>query len=156
MTERVVELSTRRATTHLARAVARVVVPGDLYVLAGPLGAGKTFFVRALCRSLGLDASVRVTSPTFTLVHEYPTRPPVVHADVYRLCSTEDVGELGLLEERDRGKVVFVEWGEPFISELGGDAVVIELTAPPRRARVRSTGPVSDCRVRALVLERSK
>jgi len=156
LTETVRELPTRRATTALARAVARVVDAGDLYVLAGPLGSGKTFLVRAVCRALGLDRSVRVTSPTFTLVHEYATRPPLVHADVYRLASVADVLDLGLAEQRDEGKVLFVEWGAAHVEALGGDATVIELSLDPRRARLRPTGPISECRIRALVLEGSE
>jgi tRNA threonylcarbamoyladenosine biosynthesis protein TsaE len=103
-----------------------------------------------VCRALGLDRSVRVTSPTFTLVHEYPTVPPVVHADVYRVESRVDVEELGLVEQRDRGNVLFVEWGDAHAAALGGDAVVIELSITPRRARVRSTGSVSAARAEAL------
>ena len=79
-----VELSTPGATRELAARVAPHVAAGDLIVLTGPLGSGKTFFTRALCRSLGLPASVRVPSPTFTLVHEHATKPPLSHADLYR------------------------------------------------------------------------
>jgi tRNA threonylcarbamoyl adenosine modification protein YjeE len=143
MTERQIPLPTRRATKLLGRAIRRGLSPGDLFVLSGPLGSGKTFLVRAVCRSLGLDPSVRVTSPTFTLVHEYPTSPPLLHADLYRLSSTEDVANLGLVEQRDDGKVLFVEWGEPFLKVLGGDAVVVELEVSPRIARLRATGPYS-------------
>jgi len=150
LSELVVDLPTRRATIALARALARVVQPGDLYVIAGPLGAGKTFLVRAVCRAIGLDRSVRVTSPTFTLVHEYPTVPPVIHADLYRVDSDSGVEDLGLVEQRDRGNVLFVEWGGAHVEALGGDAVMIELGVAPRRARVRSTGPVSAARVEAL------
>lgn len=151
MNEYVVELPTRRATIELARLVARVVAPGDLYVLSGPLGAGKTFLVRSVCRALGLDRSTRVTSPTFTLVHEYDTVPPLLHADLYRLRSIEEVLDLGLAEQRDEGKAVFVEWGEAFVATLGGDAVSVELSIRPRRARVTSTGPVSAARVKAML-----
>jgi tRNA threonylcarbamoyl adenosine modification protein YjeE len=150
LSEFVVDLPTRRATIRFARCIAKVVRPGDLYVLAGPLGAGKTFLVRAVCRALGLDRSTRVTSPTFTLVHEYPTNPPVVHADVYRVETGDGVAELGLVEQRDRGNVLFVEWGEAHAAELGGDAVVIELSIAPRRARVRATGPKSAASAEAL------
>jgi tRNA threonylcarbamoyladenosine biosynthesis protein TsaE len=143
-------LPTRRATKLLARAIARSLEPGDLFVLSGPLGAGKTFLVRAVCRELGLDSSVPVTSPTFALVHEHPTVPPLVHADLYRLKLDREADELGLVEQRDAGKVLFVEWGEPFIDALGGDAVVVELGVSPRSARIRATGP--DSRVRAAGL----
>ncbi len=151
MTERVVPLPTRRATKLLAKSIGREVAPGDLFVLTGALGAGKTFLVRAVCRELGLPERVPVTSPTFTLVHEYPTTPPLVHADVYRLTSAEDVAGLGLLEQREMGKLLFVEWGEPFIDVLGGDAVVITLDTSPRCAEIRASGARSEAFIERLL-----
>jgi tRNA threonylcarbamoyladenosine biosynthesis protein TsaE len=150
MTERELPLSTRRASKLLARAIQRGLAPGDLVVFSGPLGAGKTFIVRAICRELGLDPKVRVTSPTFTLVHEYATTPPIVHADLYRLKLQEEVDSLGLLEQRDDGKILLVEWGEAFIDQLGGDALVVELDVSPRSAHLRATGPHSSERLHAL------
>ena len=134
-----VDLPTRRATKHLARRLATALCLGDLVVLAGPLGAGKTFFVRALCRALGLPEQEPVTSPTFTLIQEIETEPPIAHADVYRLSSDHDVRELGLEALRDE-RAVLVEWGAPFIDALGGDALVVELSVGPRSARISATG----------------
>jgi tRNA threonylcarbamoyladenosine biosynthesis protein TsaE len=154
--ERHIVLANRRATKLLARAVAREATPGDLFVLSGPLGAGKTFLVRGVCRALGLPPSVRVTSPTFTLAHEYETVPPLVHADLYRLeppsegGNTEDDTLMDLAEQRDGGRVLFVEWGAPFVEALGGDAVVIELDVSPRTAHITATGPRSCERVERL------
>lgn len=134
------DLPTLRATTELARAIAPALARGDLLVLDGPLGSGKTTFTRALCRSLGLSRRVRVPSPTFTLVHEYDLEPPICHADVYRLGSAKDVVLLGLDAQRDDGKVLVVEWGEPYVELLGGDALVVSFAVDPRRATLRSTG----------------
>jgi tRNA threonylcarbamoyladenosine biosynthesis protein TsaE len=140
-----VNLPTRRATIRLARRLAPHLRGGDLVVLAGSLGAGKTFFTRALCRAFGLPERVAVTSPTFTLVHELETDPPVAHADVYRLEQPSAVRELGLDAMRDDGYVVLVEWGAPFIDLLGGDALVVALElVPGRRAVIRATGPRSE------------
>jgi tRNA threonylcarbamoyladenosine biosynthesis protein TsaE len=150
MTELEVPLPTRRATKLLGRAIARSLSPGDLFILSGPLGSGKTFLVRAICRALGLDPKVRVTSPTFTLVHEYPTSPPAIHVDLYRLRLPEDVSELGLIEQREDGRVLFVEWGEPFVELLGGDAVIVDFDVSPRLARLRATGPSSATRIEHL------
>jgi tRNA threonylcarbamoyl adenosine modification protein YjeE len=151
MTELVFPLSTRRATRALARALRRTIAPSDLLVFTGPLGSGKTFLVRALCRELGLDCSFRVTSPTFSLVHEYPSTPAVVHADLYRLESPDEVAALGLIEQRDDGKILLFEWGESFLDILGGDALVVALDVSPRRATIRATGAVSGERVAGLL-----
>jgi tRNA threonylcarbamoyladenosine biosynthesis protein TsaE len=145
-----VSLPTRKATEDLARRVAPLLASGDLVVLTGPLGSGKTFFARALCRALGLPARVRVPSPTFTLVHEHETTPPVSHADLYRLRDARDVLGLGLDAQRDDGRVLVVEWGEPYIEVLGGDALVVELSLDPRSAVLRATGPRSQAQLAAL------
>lgn len=139
----ILDLPTRRATRRFAQRLGNHLQVGDLVVLAGPLGAGKTFFVRALARRLGLPSSEPVTSPTFALMQELPTPGvAVVHADLYRLTSPDEAIELGLRAARDSNCLV-VEWGQPFISVLGGDALVIEFTRAPRRALVTTTGPRS-------------
>jgi tRNA threonylcarbamoyladenosine biosynthesis protein TsaE len=151
MTELVFPLPTRRATRLLAESIGRTLAPSDLVILRGPLGAGKTFLVRAVCRALGLHGSERVTSPTFSLVHEYPSTPPVFHADLYRLRTVEEVHALGLLEQRDQGNVLLVEWGEPYLDALGGDALVVTLGVSPREATVVATGPISAERLGGLL-----
>jgi tRNA threonylcarbamoyladenosine biosynthesis protein TsaE len=135
-----IELPTRRDTKQLAWCLAPALRPGDLVILSGPLGSGKTFLVRALLRALGVPERVPVTSPTFTLVHEYEARLPLVHADLYRLKSAREVQQLGLDAMRDEGRTVLVEWGEPFIEVLGGDALLVTLSVQPRLAELASTG----------------
>ncbi len=140
-----IALPTRRSTIRLARAVAAPLAPGDLVLLDGELGAGKTFFARALCRALGVAASLPITSPTFTLVHEHAGRLPIAHADLYRLRDPAELPELGLRERRAEGAIVVVEWGLPYEAALGGDALVVELALEARGftrcARLSSTGP---------------
>jgi tRNA threonylcarbamoyladenosine biosynthesis protein TsaE len=135
-------LPNKGATRQLAADLAPLLAGGDLLLLDGPLGAGKTFFTRALAHALGLVAEARVTSPTFTLVHEYETEPKLVHADLYRLSDDErGVFELGLLPARDDGALLVVEWGLPFEKLLGGDALVLSLAREPRKAVISATGP---------------
>ncbi|HMJ52918.1 MAG TPA: tRNA (adenosine(37)-N6)-threonylcarbamoyltransferase complex ATPase subunit type 1 TsaE [Polyangiaceae bacterium] len=118
-------LPTRRSTIRLARRLAPHLGPSDLVVLSGDLGTGKTFFVRALCRALGVPSEVEVTSPTFTLVHELTARFPIVHADAYRLKDEAELLALGLREARSEGALLLLEWGTPYVDVLGGDALVI-------------------------------
>ncbi len=139
----VIELDTERATLALASRLAPLLAASDLVVLSGELGAGKTFLVRGVCRALRLPADDRVTSPTFSLVHEYDTQPPVAHADLYRLSDPREVQQLGLDALRDEGRLLLVEWGEPFMALLGGDALLVALSREPRRAKIDATGPRS-------------
>lgn len=140
-----VPLPTRRATIRLAREIAPLLAAGDLIIFTGGLGAGKTFFARALCRAMGVPAARAVTSPTFTLVHEHAARLPILHADAYRLADASELAALGLREARAEGAVLLVEWGAPYAAALGGDALVISLSAPPspRAAELSATGPRS-------------
>lgn len=93
----------------LAQAVAARLAPGDLILLEGDLGAGKTHFARALIRALAGDPALTVPSPTFSLVQAYEARVPVWHADLYRIGGPEEVDELGL-DEGLRGGAVLIEW----------------------------------------------
>jgi tRNA threonylcarbamoyladenosine biosynthesis protein TsaE len=98
-------------TARLAAAVAGVLRSRDVLLLSGDLGAGKTMFTKALCAELGVSDAV--TSPTFTLVHEYRGRPlTVCHADVYRLERTAEFDDLDLDGARAAGSVLVVEWGD--------------------------------------------
>jgi tRNA threonylcarbamoyladenosine biosynthesis protein TsaE len=137
-----IPLPTRRATIRLAGRVASLLEPGDVVLLEGPLGAGKTFFVRAVCRALGVPSSVPVQSPTFALVNEHEGRVHIVHADLYRLGDPADLDELGLREAL-LDSVGLVEWGERFGDALGRDGLLVTfaLVAGLRGARVTGRGP---------------
>jgi tRNA threonylcarbamoyladenosine biosynthesis protein TsaE len=134
-------LRSRRDTVRLARAVARVLAPGDLVLLSGDLGAGKTFFARALVRALGVSAKIAVASPTFTLVQEYPLAGlTLLHADLYRLLDAPsfeaEVARLDLREQREAGAIVVVEWGDQALGALGGDpALRVQLSIRSENVR---------------------
>jgi tRNA threonylcarbamoyladenosine biosynthesis protein TsaE len=98
------------ATQEVAAAIGAVLEAGDVLVLAGDLGAGKTTFTQGLAASLGVTTPV--TSPTFTLVHEYAGRVPIVHIDVYRLEHLQEVHDLGFDELVGGEAIAIVEWGD--------------------------------------------
>lgn len=127
-------------TRAIAGALATTLTPGAVVLLSGDLGAGKTAFVRGLAEGIGLDPD-EVTSPTFTLVHEYRGgRLPLIHVDLYRLDRAE-LDEIGLDQDLAAKGVVAVEWAERLmrtipgatrvaISDRGGDSRSVEITGP--------------------------
>ena len=137
MSARTLGTASEAETVQAAAALARDLVPGAVLLLSGELGAGKTAFVRGLAQGLGLDAT-EVTSPTFTLVHEYRGgRLPLIHIDLYRL-DRADLDELGLDDELARNGVVAIEWPERLvrppavatcvrITDTGGETRAIEI-----------------------------
>jgi tRNA threonylcarbamoyladenosine biosynthesis protein TsaE len=145
VTERV--LATRRDTVRLGRDVARVLRPGDLVLLFGELGAGKTFLARSILRALGVPRETPVASPTFTIVQEYETtRGTLLHVDLYRLRDGDmqaELSRLGLRERRAEGALVVVEWADDHEALLGAVALGVSLrldaTSLGRRARLYGT-----------------
>ena len=106
----VVTTKSAEETRIVGASLAPVLLPGDVISLSGDLGAGKTVFVQGLAAAMGV--AERVTSPTFTIVHEYEGRYPILHLDVYRLNSFQEVIDLGFEEFLDPQAIVAVEWGD--------------------------------------------
>ena len=110
-------------TQEVARELASTLKPGDVVLLAGDLGAGKTTFVRGLAKGLGIDPG-EVSSPTFTLLHEYRGgRLTLYHADLYRLDTTA-TDDLGLEETGVRDGVLAIEWPDRLSHDLAGARIV--------------------------------
>ena len=113
-------------TRAIAAALAPSLEPGAVILLSGDLGAGKTAFVRGLAEGLGLDPD-DVTSPTFTLVHEYRGgRLPLIHVDLYRLDHAE-LEEIGLDQDLAARGVIAVEWAERLTRGVV-DAIAIRIS----------------------------
>lgn len=115
------------STRALAAEVARVLGPGDLVIVDGDLGAGKTTFVQGMASALGI--ATPVTSPTFTLVDVHPTAVgfDLLHVDVYRLEHLHEVVDLALGEALDDGAAAVVEWGSLALGALPGERLCIAL-----------------------------
>ena len=109
-------------TRSLGAAVSIVVGPGDVIVLAGDLGAGKTAFTQGFAAALGVTAPV--TSPTFVLANRYEGEIVVNHLDVYRFTGQDEVHDLALPELLD-GSVTLVEWGDTIVTALPADRLEI-------------------------------
>lgn len=125
----VLESPDAAGTRRIGALIARVLGPGDVLLLSGGLGAGKTTLTKGLVAALGGDAH-EVTSPTFTLCRTYPTTPPVAHVDCWRLEQLAEVVELALEEVLDDGGVVVVEWGEAAEPLLGAGALRAVISEP--------------------------
>ncbi len=118
------ETSSPEETEAAGDELGRRLRPGDLVLLRGELGAGKTTFVRGIARGIGSAAPV--ASPTFQLVRIYPGRVQLAHVDLYRLEQGDDLRDLGLDELLDAGAVV-VEWGDRINKTVGADAAMISI-----------------------------
>jgi tRNA threonylcarbamoyladenosine biosynthesis protein TsaE len=132
-------------TESFAAALAGVLVPGDVVALVGDLGAGKTRLVQGLARVWGVPAP-DVTSPTFTLIHEYAGRIPLRHCDAFRLRRPDEFADLGLDELFAEDGVALVEWADRVAEYLPRDHLRIEIAATGATTRliaVSGTGPHS-------------
>jgi tRNA threonylcarbamoyladenosine biosynthesis protein TsaE len=115
-------------TAALGGEVAQTLKPGDVVLVEGELGAGKTTFVRGACRALGVSSAV--TSPTFTIGQRYPADPPVAHVDLYRVIDLDQEDPDLLADYLRPDTISFVEWashGEGTVSSLGRVAARVRL-----------------------------
>lgn len=146
-----IPLSRAAQTRRLGALLGRLVQPGDVLGLDGPLGAGKTCLVQGLAQGMGVPSEVPISSPTFTLVNSYAGRLPLYHADLYRLTDRRELVELGLWEATDG--VVAVEWLSRFPEAVPADRLQLELAHADgggRTLTVSAHGPVSAERLTEL------
>jgi tRNA threonylcarbamoyladenosine biosynthesis protein TsaE len=121
-------------TIELGKQLATQIVRPSLVLLIGNLGAGKTTLTKGIVSGLGAAAADEVSSPTYTVIHEYGS--DVYHVDLYRLERPEEIALLGLNEIFDRGAIMLVEWGEAFKAVLPSEAALeirIERSAEDER-----------------------
>jgi tRNA threonylcarbamoyladenosine biosynthesis protein TsaE len=138
-------------TRAIAAALAPSFVSGDIVVLSGDLGAGKTCFVQGAAEALGVRS--RVTSPSFVLVREYVGSIRIAHVDVYRLNSLQELIDLGYEELFDPDVLVFIEWGDAVSGLLPEERVEVELRVESeerRRIMLRASSPLWEGRLEAV------
>lgn len=149
MTTLTAATETAEATRALGTALARVLRPGDLLVLDGPLGAGKTTFTQGL--GVGLGVRGPVASPTFVIARVHPSVTggcPLVHVDAYRLGDAWDIDDLDLDADLDDA-ITVVEWGRDRVEHLSDSSLLLELG---RGRHIEDTDPDSPDEPRTLAL----
>lgn len=125
--EKVFRTRSEDETIAVGEELARELAGRAVVLLIGELGAGKTTLAKGIVKGLGAAQPDDVSSPTFTLIHEYGNQPKVYHVDFYRLERRSEVESLGLDELLDRDAVVLVEWGERFPELWPAERIEIRL-----------------------------
>jgi len=133
-----------KQTMEIARLLGGHLKEGDILALSGELGSGKTCFTGGIARGLGVSESYQITSPTFTLINEYPARCDLYHFDVYRLNGYSEFEDLGYEEYFSRGGVVVIEWAEKIAQILPVDTFFVSFEYVDENIRkIRIKGPKS-------------
>lgn len=118
--------SSEEETSSIADEFAEIIKPGSIITLTGDLGAGKTFFVKEVCKKLGIENSA---SPTFSIVNEYDGDIKVYHFDFYRIKDLEELYDIGIEEYfSDNKAVTFIEWAEKFLSVIPKNVINITIS----------------------------
>jgi tRNA threonylcarbamoyladenosine biosynthesis protein TsaE len=136
MSARVWRTSSEEETIALGEAIAAELPRRAVVMLIGELGAGKTTISKGIVRGLGAAEPEQVSSPTFTLIHEYGAGGKVYHIDLYRLETEREAASLGLEEILDREAVVLIEWGERFPALMPAERIEIHMEVEEDDTRV--------------------
>jgi tRNA threonylcarbamoyladenosine biosynthesis protein TsaE len=125
-----------KQTESLGETIGEKLAAGSVIALSGELGCGKTLLTKGICHGLGVPKRL-VNSPTFVLINEYSGRVPVFHLDVYRLETSDDVIDLGLMDyfARTSEGVMIIEWAERIAALLPEDRILVQFTRLSARRR---------------------
>ena len=136
----VFETRSEEETIAAGERLARLLPRRAVVLLIGNLGAGKTTLAKGIAKATGAADTAEVSSPTFTLIHEYGDPPRVYHVDLYRLDDPRQVASLGLEELFERDAITLIEWGEKFPGLMPPDRIEVRLsiTGPESRQLVVS------------------
>ncbi|HEX3147679.1 MAG TPA: tRNA (adenosine(37)-N6)-threonylcarbamoyltransferase complex ATPase subunit type 1 TsaE [Gemmataceae bacterium] len=138
-----IDIASLRATEAFGRRIGGLLFPNAVVALVGPLGAGKTQLSRAIAEGLEIANPGAVTSPTFTLIHEYPAHLPIYHFDAYRLNGPNEFLDLGVTEYFEAGGVCLIEWADKVEAALPDERLTIRITPideTRRRVEIKAVG----------------
>ena len=130
------DLSSIQDTERLGITIGNIAQPGDVICLNGCLGAGKTTLTQAIARGLGVPSNCYVTSPSYTIMHEYKGVMPLYHMDFYRLNGSGDVIDLGFEEYFYLNGLTVIEWSERAVDILPQDRVTISISLIKNQGRM--------------------
>ena len=114
-------------TLQLGKSLGSSLIPGDIILLNGDLGAGKTHLTQGICYGVGLDKDSYIRSPTFTLINEYQGKLPIYHIDLYRIDNLEEIYSLGLEEILFNQGVTIIEWAEKLRSPKNNKNLILNI-----------------------------
>ena len=114
-------------TQKLGEIIGTAITDGTVLALTGDLGSGKTAFVQGLARGLEVPDDYYITSPSYTLINEYPGRYPLFHVDLYRILNPTDLEDIGLYEILHNSGIVAIEWADRIGQKLMPDAITIHI-----------------------------
>ncbi len=127
--------SSPEQTRALGKKIGRLLAAGSVLALRGDLGSGKTVFVQGLAAGLDVPDTCYVTSPTYTLINEYPGRLPLFHVDLYRLNEPLDMEEIGLYDILRENNITAIEWAERLGDDLFHEYLSLEFTIKSDKSR---------------------
>jgi len=122
-------------TIRLGKRIGALLQPGDVVALSGELGAGKTHFIKGLATGAGVGKSTYVSSPSFTLINEYPGKVPFYHIDLFRLESQKEAERLGLEDYFQGGGITAIEWADKIPRLLPKEMVSIHIVYTGKNTR---------------------
>jgi tRNA threonylcarbamoyladenosine biosynthesis protein TsaE len=114
-------------TLQLGKSLGSSLESGDIILLFGDLGAGKTHFTQGICYGLELEKDTYIRSPTFTLINEYPGKLPIYHIDLYRIENLQEIYSLGLEEILFNESITIIEWAEKLRSPKNSDKLLLNI-----------------------------
>jgi tRNA threonylcarbamoyladenosine biosynthesis protein TsaE len=123
----VLQTQTTSETVRIGKSIGSLLRPGDVVALVGELGTGKTQFIKGLAEGLGVGKPTYISSPSFTLINEYPGRVPFYHIDLFRLESEKEAEELGLEEYFQGEGITAIEWADRIPSLLPDENLWIHI-----------------------------